>query len=138
MVTFLNRFIGNLLCPTLANVFMCHIEKWLRDCPSEFKPDFYRRYFDDTFLFFVSPDSIDKFLDYVSNERPNISFTCDKEQNETLLFLDISIKRDIVSFNFGRESSLRYILASQPYNMNKTNMITSSLMHFEIHPSLSL
>ena len=33
---------------------------------------------------------------------------------------------------------VRYILDSQPYNINKTNMITSSLMHFEIHPSLSL
>ena len=88
------------LCPTLANVFMCNMEKkGLRDCPSEFKPDFYRRYVDDTFLLYVSSDSIDKFLDYVNNKHPNISFTCDKEQNETLPFLNISIKRDSVLFN---------------------------------------
>ena len=43
---------------------------------------------------FDSPHSI---LDYVDNKHPNISFTCDKEQNETLTFLDISLKSDSVS-----------------------------------------
>ena len=45
-----------------------------------------------------SSDSIDKFLDYVNNKHPNISFTCDKEQNDTLSFLYISIKRYSVPF----------------------------------------
>jgi len=37
--------------PTYANIFMCHHEqKWLTDCPSNFKPVFYRRYIDDTFF----------------------------------------------------------------------------------------
>jgi len=36
---------GNPLGPTLANVFLCfHEQRWLDNCPSEFKPVFYKRY----------------------------------------------------------------------------------------------
>ena len=43
------------LSPTLANIFLCHHESiWLRDCPPEFKPLFFRRYVDDTFAIFES------------------------------------------------------------------------------------
>ena len=39
--------------PTFANIFMCFNEKfWLDECPDEFKPVFYRRYIDDTFVLF--------------------------------------------------------------------------------------
>ena len=42
---------GSPLGPTLANAFMCHMErKWLQECPVDFKPVFYRRYVDDCFL----------------------------------------------------------------------------------------
>ena len=35
---------GSPLGPTLANAFMCFYEqKWLDDCPIEFKPIYYRR-----------------------------------------------------------------------------------------------
>ena len=41
------------LSSTMANIFMSFYEtKWLTDCPAEFKPKFYRRYVDDTFLLF--------------------------------------------------------------------------------------
>ena len=33
----------------------------LADCPSEFKPEFYRRYIDDTFLLFKNQENNDKF-----------------------------------------------------------------------------
>ena len=48
---------GSLLGPALANIFMCSFEsKWLRDCPNDFKPVFYRCYIDDIFVLFSSPD----------------------------------------------------------------------------------
>ena len=41
------------LGPTFANIFMAFMEtKWLDDCPLEFKPVYYRRYVDDSFLLF--------------------------------------------------------------------------------------
>ena len=41
------------LGPSFANIFMSYCEQqWLDDCPVDFKPAFYRRYVDDTFLLF--------------------------------------------------------------------------------------
>ena len=53
---------GSPLGLALANIFMCSFEsKWLRDCPNDFKPVFYRRYVDEIFVLFSSPDHADKF-----------------------------------------------------------------------------
>ena len=39
--------------PTVANIFLNYFEtKCLAECPDDFKPQFYRRYLDDTFLIF--------------------------------------------------------------------------------------
>ena len=53
---------GTPLRPALANIFVCSFEsRWLRDCPNDFKTVFYRRYVDDIFALFSSPDHADKF-----------------------------------------------------------------------------
>ena len=42
---------GQPLSPTFANIFLYfYEEKWISSCPPHFKPVFYRRYIDDTFL----------------------------------------------------------------------------------------
>ena len=52
---------GSPLGPTLANAFFCFYErKWLEKSPLEFKPVFYRRYVDDIFVLFKSPDDLEK------------------------------------------------------------------------------
>ena len=52
------------LGPTFANICMCFYEStWLSDCPAEFKPIFYRRYIDDTFLLLRHKDHSALFLD---------------------------------------------------------------------------
>ena len=85
---------GSPLGPHLANIFMCYMErKWLQECPIEFKPILYRRYVDDTFLLFKCNSHIDLFLNYVNSQHPNIKFTCDKEKDSTLPFLDINIQK---------------------------------------------
>mgnify|MGYP000314948357 CR=1 FL=1 len=54
---------GNPLGPTLANILLSHYESvWLADCPATFKPAFYRRYVDDTFLLFRSREHVEPFL----------------------------------------------------------------------------
>ena len=86
---------GSPLGPALANIFMCSFEsKWLRDCPNDFKPVFYRRYIDDIFVLFSSPDHADKFREYLSSKHPNIKFSIEKEEDGCLPFLDINIFRE--------------------------------------------
>ena len=87
------------LGPTFANIFMCfHETNWLRDCPSSFKPIFYRRYIDDTFLLFKSETHVKPFLDFLNSKHPNIRFTYETETNNTLNFLDTAITRSHNSF----------------------------------------
>ena len=43
---------GSPLGPTLANIFLYyHESNWLKDCPKDFKPVYYKRYVDDIFCF---------------------------------------------------------------------------------------
>ena len=47
------------LGPSLANAFLClHEEISFNDCPEDFKPVYYRRYVDDIFALFCSPDHL--------------------------------------------------------------------------------
>ena len=86
---------GSPLGPALANIFMCSFEsKWLRDCPNDFKPVFYRRYIDDIFVLFSSPDDAGKFREYLSSKHPNIKFSIEKEEDGHLPFLDSNIFRE--------------------------------------------
>ena len=80
------------LGPTLANVLMCHFENiWLENCPHHFKPIFYRRFVDDTFLLFRSKDLVEKFRNYLNKQHKSIKFTSEIEENGSLSFLDIKI-----------------------------------------------
>ena len=43
----------NPIAPSLDNIFLCHLETILfRNCHNSFKPIFYHRYLDDTFVIF--------------------------------------------------------------------------------------
>ena len=85
---------GNPLGPTFANLFLCHHEKnWLDKCPLHFKPKFYRRYVDDTFILFSDPSHIPLFLNYLNSQHPNIKFTCENEAENQLNFLDVTVYR---------------------------------------------
>ena len=85
---------GSPLGPSLANAFLCfHEQIWLNDCPEDFKPVYYRRYVDDIFALFRSPDHLEKFTNYLNSKHKNIKFTYEKESNNSLPFLDILISR---------------------------------------------
>ena len=71
---------------------MCNFEsKWLRDCPNDFKPVIYRRYFDAIFALFCSPDHADKVKEYLSSKGPNIKFSLEKEKDDSSDFLVVNI-----------------------------------------------
>ena len=80
---------------TLANIFLCFQEKkWHDECLPEFRPVFYRRYIDDTFLLFRYIRHIDLFLDYLIIHHECIRFTKEVEIINNLSFLDISITKN--------------------------------------------
>ena len=82
--------------PTLANAFMCFYEqKWLDDCPIEFKPTYYRRYVDDIFVMFSHPEHLEKFFHYMNSRHNNINFTKELEENNSLSFLDVLVFRNV-------------------------------------------
>ena len=48
---------GSPLGPNLANLCLVNYEsKWLKDCPVQFAPKYYRRYVDDIFLLLKAKD----------------------------------------------------------------------------------
>ena len=70
---------GSSLSPTLTNAFLCfHNQIWLNECPDEFKPVYCRRYVDDIFVCFRSPDHLEKFNNYLNCKHRNVKFTCEK------------------------------------------------------------
>ena len=80
--------------PILANAFLCfHEQIWLNECPDEFKPAYYRRYVDDIFVLFRSPDHLEKFKNYLNSKHRNIRFTCEKEHHNSMPCLDVLITR---------------------------------------------
>jgi len=86
---------GSPIGPSYANAFLCyHERKWLQDCPLEFKPLFYKRYIDDTFLVFKHPSHIQLFLSYLNDQHRNIKFTCEIEKENQLSFLDTLITKE--------------------------------------------
>ena len=85
---------GSPLGPSFANAFLCkHEHVWLKECPTAFKPVYYKRYVDDTFLLFKSEDHVKPFLEYLNSRHNCIKFTHELEVNQRLNFLDISIER---------------------------------------------
>ena len=85
---------GSCLGPSFANSFLgFHECNWLNNCPPSFKPAYYRRYVDDTFLLFKDPKHIPAFLDYLNKQHSNIKFTSEIEENNCLPFLDVLVKK---------------------------------------------
>ena len=75
---------GSPLGPTLANAFLVHFEKnWLQNYPYDFKPHYYRRYVDDTFVLFTSPKYLEAFRNFLNGRDANMSFKfqCEKQNS---------------------------------------------------------
>ena len=82
----------------LANIFMCHFEeKWVRN--NNARPSIWFRYVGDTFTLFDSKNTATQFLHYLNNWHASIKFTVKFEDNSTIPFLDILIKRQSYFLN---------------------------------------
>ena len=136
---------GSSLGPIMANIFMCYMEKmWLENCPVHFRPILYRRYVDDCFLLFTSPDHIELFKSYLNSKHPNIKFTTETESNGSLPFIGINVTHDGLSFSTSvfrkpTDTGLGMNYLSFTQSTYKTNSILT-LLHrcFTICSSLQL
>ena len=90
---------GSPLGPTLTNIFLCyHESNWLKDCPKNFKPIYYKRNVDDIFVLFIKPEHALLFLEYINKKHKNIKFSIETELNGSLSFLDFKIFRENEKF----------------------------------------
>ena len=86
---------GSPLVPSLANEFLAHHEQsWLYSCPLEYRPLYYRCFFDDIFVLFKSSDHLKRFQNYLNFCDVNMSFTIETEQNNKISFLDVNSFRE--------------------------------------------
>ena len=77
---------GSPLGPALANIFVGFHESRLFN--NTVKPGVYFRYVDDTFVIFGSELECDRFHVNLSQLHPALKFTVEKEQTNSLNFLD--------------------------------------------------
>ena len=72
---------------------------WINNCPNNFKPLFYHRYMDHIFILFRDKLHIPLFLNYLNRQHSSINFTMETEENLSLSFLDVDIKRNKNKFS---------------------------------------
>lgn len=78
--------LGLPLSSILTKILLLHHEKnYLNECPAEFKPTFNRKYVDDIFMLFESPESPSCF------ENIRLDFSVEHKEVVSLFFLGIKI-----------------------------------------------
>ena len=82
---------GSPLGPTLAGIFMGHLEE--KYFEEHHQPLMYHRYVDDCFILFKTKEECQKMFADFNNLHESISFTMESEINNNLPFLDVSITR---------------------------------------------
>ena len=84
---------GSPLDPILANVFLCHFEQWLSECPPDILLKVFKRYVDDIFLMFLCQSHLSDFLNQMNTKHRNFKFTSEFERNDPFSILDVKITR---------------------------------------------
>ena len=87
---------GSPLGPALANIFVGFHESRLFD--NTLKPGVYFRFVDDTFAIFGSELDCDHFKGKLNLLHPALKFTVEKEQNNSLNFLNVLVEKDGTGF----------------------------------------
>ena len=92
---------GSPLSPFLADLFMDDFERQISMSPIFQKCIFWRRYVDDIFGIFNGPlQELDIFLKHINSIKPEIQFTSEIENNNSLPFLDLYITKQANSLKF--------------------------------------
>jgi len=130
---------GSPLGPILANIFLSYHEKiWLQNCPQEFKPASYHRFVDDTFLLFKQPQDIQKFLNYLNQQHPNMRFTSETEQDASIPFLGTTITRTAKGFETSVYRKPTFTGLYSDYNSFTPAMYKIGLIKILLHRAYSI
>ena len=82
---------GSPLGPVIANIFMVELEKQLIPTMGD-DLDLWFRYVDDTFTF-IKKEKVDDVIRILNNFHERIKFTYEKESNNSIAFLDVTVLR---------------------------------------------
>ena len=141
---------GSALSPVIANIFLNSFEtKYLSECPAEYRPFYYRRYLDDTFILFNNFNQATNFYNYFNSRHTEINFTFEGESVNKLSFLDLTVEKTNNEFatsifrkktftgsglNYFSDILMSYKISSITTLINRAFTLTSSyaLFHTEI------
>ena len=71
-----------------ANTLLCHYQiAWLDNCPIDFKPIIYKRYFDESFIYFLSKKHLRPFADYLNTKHKCLKLIFDEEKDNSFFFI---------------------------------------------------
>ena len=85
---------GSPLSPVIADMYMEFFEELAIET-SEFKPELWYRYVDDTFVLWKhGMDRLQEFLTHLNSLRDSIEFTMEAESDGKLPFLDVLVTRN--------------------------------------------
>ena len=84
---------GSPLAPILANVCMSKFEKSHMVELKEMGLNHWSRFVDDTFATINNQNCIKPILDFLNTRHPNLKFTCEEEQDNSLAFLDVLVTK---------------------------------------------
>lgn len=127
------------LTPTLADIFLCfHEQNWLANCPIEFKPVLYKRYVDDTFTLFRSPDHITLFKNYINSQHSSIKFTCDIEVQSCISFLDVSVTKNDDNFITSVFRKKTFTGLGMKYSSNVSDTFKYNLIQCLVHRAYNI
>ena len=84
---------GSPLGPIIANIFMHDFENKHMKNLCELGVKSWDRYVDDTFVILREESKAEIVLNYLNQQHKTIKFTMEKESNNSLNFLDVTIKK---------------------------------------------
>jgi len=86
---------GSPLGPLFANIFMADFEKKTMEQLSRLGVNKWLRYVDDIFATLKDKTTANSILDFLNKQHPNIKFTIEKEESNSLPFLDTRVVRNV-------------------------------------------
>lgn len=123
----------------MAELFMSRLEMKLK-CEGKL-PRVYYRYVDDIFAV-VKESEIDLFLNVFNSQCDSIKFTCEKENNFVLNFLDLQLTRNQQKLDFGvyhKPTSTKRVITSDSYcPIQHKHAAFHSLVHRLVNLPLSV
>jgi len=86
---------GSPLGPLFANIFMADFEKKIMKELKSLGVNIWLRYVDDIFATLKTPNNENIILDFLNKQHANIKFTIEKEEKNSLPFLDTRVIRNV-------------------------------------------